>query len=191
MAFSPIPLVDPYEFSLFMRLGRAKSNARESWRHHTASPAKACPGAYGEKPGNCIFVEQQMTRLLSYTLLAIATLLTASLALAHHSFAMFDQSKTVTLQGTVKDFRWSNPHVFIQLLVKTEGGSEEEWSIEMTSPEHLARVGWRPGTLKPGDKVSLVIHPMHDGVKGGQYLSGTGPDGPLIGSAPASESPGK
>ena len=136
-------------------------------------------------------MEQQRTRLLSYTLLAIATLLTASLALAHHSFAMFDQSKTVTLQGTVKDFRWSNPHVFIQLLVKTEGGSEEEWSIEMTSPEHLARVGWRPGTLKPGDKVSLVIHPMHDGVKGGQYLSGTGPDGPLIGSAPASESPGK
>ena len=61
---------------------------------------------------------------------------------------MFDQSKKVTLQGTVKDFRWNNPHVFIQVLVKNDAGSEDEWSIEMTSPEHLARVGWRPGTLE-------------------------------------------
>ena len=89
----------------------------------------------------------------------IAAMLAASPALAHHSFAMFDQSKKVTLQGTVKDFRWNNPHVFIQVLVKNDAGGEEEWSIEMTSPEHLARVGWKPGTLKPGDKVTLVIHP--------------------------------
>jgi Family of unknown function (DUF6152) len=130
-----------------------------------------------------------MTRVLKYSVVAIAALLTASAALAHHSFAMFDQSKSVTVNGTVKDFRWTNPHVFIQLLVRTESGSEEEWSIEMTSPEHLARVGWRPGTLKPGDKVSLVIHPMRDGSDGGQYLSGTGPDGPLVGSpAPSGES---
>jgi len=123
-----------------------------------------------------------MSRGLNYALIVIATILTASTALAHHSFAMFDQSKTVTLQGTVKDFRWNNPHVFIQVMVKNDAGVEEEWSIEMTSPEHLARVGWKPGTLKPGDKVTLNIHPMHDGSKGGQYLSGTGPDGPLIGS---------
>ena len=92
---------------------------------------------------------------------------------------MFDQSKTVTLRGTVKDFRWTNPHVFIQLLVKNDQGNEEEWSIEMTSPEHLARDGWRPGTLKPGDKITLNIHPLHSNAKGGQYLSGTGPNGPL------------
>ena len=128
-----------------------------------------------------------MSRVLNFALIAIAAMLTASSALAHHSFAMFDQSKSVTLHGTVKDFRWNNPHVFIQLLVKTEGGSEEEWSIEMTSPEHLARVGWKPGTLKPGDDVTLVIHPMRDGSKGGQYLSGTGPDGPLIGTPRPSE----
>ena len=81
--------------------------------------------------------------------------------------------------------RWTNPHVFIQVLVKNDKGAEDEWSIEMTSPEHLARDGWRPGTLKPGDKVTLVIHPMRDGDKGGQYLSGTGPGGPLIGRATA------
>jgi hypothetical protein len=123
-----------------------------------------------------------MSRVLTYILTAVAVLLTASSALAHHSFAMFDQSKAVTLQGTVKDFRWSNPHVFIQLLVKNDAGNEDEWSIEMTSPEHLARVGWKPAALKPGDKVTLVIHPMRDGSTGGQYVSGTGPDGPLVGS---------
>jgi hypothetical protein len=124
-------------------------------------------------------------------LVAMAAMLAAGPALAHHSFAMFDQSKSVTLQGVVKDFRWANPHVFIQVLVKNESGSEEEWSIEMTSPEHLARVGWRPGTLKTGDPVTLVIHPMRDDTKGGQYISGTGPQGPLIGSPTPAESPTK
>ena len=99
---------------------------------------------------------------------------------------MFDQSKTVTLHGTVKDFRWTNPHVFIQLLVKNDQGNEEEWSIEMTSPEHLSRAGWRPGTLKPGDKVALIVHPLHSNAKGAQYLSGTGPKGPLLGEPPPS-----
>ena len=131
-----------------------------------------------------------MGRTLKYSLIAVAALLTASSALAHHSFAMFDQSKIVTMQGTVKDFRWTNPHVFIQLLVKTEAGTDVEWSIEMTSPEHLARVGWRPGTLKAGDAVTLNIHPMRDGTAGGQYVSGTGPDGPLAGS-PAPKGEGK
>ncbi len=131
-----------------------------------------------------------MNRVRKYTLIAVAAMVTASSAFAHHSFAMFDQSKEVPMQGTVKEFRWTNPHVFVQLLVKTDNGSEVEWSIEMTSPEHLARVGWRPGTLKPGDKVTLMIHPMRDGTAGGQYVSGTGPDGPLAGS-PAPKSEGK
>jgi hypothetical protein len=131
-----------------------------------------------------------MSRVLKYSFIAIAALLTAHSALAHHSFAMFDQSKTVTVQGTVKDFRWTNPHVFIQLLIKASDGTDVEWSIEMTSPEHLARVGWKPVTLKPGDKVTLEIHAMRDGSAGGQYVSGSGPDGPLAGS-PAPQGPGK
>ena len=113
---------------------------------------------------------------------ALVVLLVASSALAHHSFAMFDQSMTVTLEGAVKEFRWTNPHVFIEMLVKNDGGAEEQWSIEMTSPEHLARAGWRPATLKPGDAITLSIHPMREGIKGGQYLSGIGPNGPLVGS---------
>jgi hypothetical protein len=126
-----------------------------------------------------------MLKSCNHAVVALALALTASVALAHHSFAMFDQSKTITLQGAVTDFRWTNPHVFIELSVKNERGTAEDWSIEMTSPEHLSRAGWRPGTLKAGDKVTLNVHPMRDGVKGGQYLSGTGPDGPFAGSAPA------
>jgi len=125
-----------------------------------------------------------MGKALNRASTAVAVLLTAGSALAHHSFAMFDQSQTVTLQGTVSDFRWTNPHVFIELTVKNESGADEEWSIEMTSPEHLSRAGWRPGTLQAGDKVTLNIHPMRAGVKGGQYLSGVGPRGPLLGAAP-------
>ena len=115
---------------------------------------------------------------------ALSTLIAAGTALAHHSFAMFDQTKTIALTGAVKELRWTNPHVFIQVLVKNANGAEDEWSIEMTSPEHLSRTGWRPGTLKPGDQVTLNIHPLVDGDMGGQYLSGTGPSGPLIGTAP-------
>jgi len=132
-----------------------------------------------------------MKRVLNCTLVAAAVMLAASSAWAHHSFAMFDQSKILSMQGTVKDFRWTNPHVFIQLLVKNQDGSETEWSIEMTSPEHLVRVGWKPGTLKPGDKVTLNIHPMHDGSSAGQYVSGTGPDGPLAGTPTPSQGQSK
>lgn len=103
------------------------------------------------------------------------------LASAHHSSAMFDQSRSLTLQGVVKEFRWTNPHASVQLLVKGSGGREQEqWSIEMTSPEYLARAGWRPDTLRMGDAVSLVVHPMRDDTKSGFYVSGAGPRGPLI-----------
>src|SRR5262245_44840400 len=72
---------------------------------------------------------------------------------AHHSFAMFDPQRELTLHGVVKEFRWTNPHAFIQLTVPNgASGAEEEWSIELTSPEHLARAGWKPGTLKGGDE---------------------------------------
>ncbi len=103
---------------------------------------------------------------------------------AHHSSAMFDASRSLTLQGVVKEFRWTNPHAFIQVSTQGDGGPKAEWSIEMSSPEFLARAGWRPDTLKEGDVVSLVIHPMHDGTKSGDYVSGNGPRGSLIAASP-------
>ena len=102
-------------------------------------------------------------------------------AAAHHSFAIFDAKQSVTLHGVVKDFRWTNPHVFIQVMADGDAGAAAaEWSIEMTSPEHLARAGWKPGTLKSGDTITLVIHPVRDGSKGGQFVSRIAADGTQI-----------
>lgn len=103
---------------------------------------------------------------------------------AHHSFAMFDAKQSVALHGVVKEFRWTNPHVFIQLLANGDAGvAGGEWSIELTSPEHLVRAGWKPGTLKSGDEVTIVIHPIRDGSMGGQFVSGIAADGTPIGMA--------
>ena len=98
---------------------------------------------------------------------ALSALLMAvpALVLAHHSTAMFDQLRTRTLEGVVKEFRWINPHAFIQVLVKGGDGREEEWSIEMSTPRYLAKAGWTASTLRAGDAVNLVIQPMRDGTK--------------------------
>jgi hypothetical protein len=114
----------------------------------------------------------------------------ADTASAHHSFSMFDAKQSVTLHGVVKEFRWTNPHVFIQLMASGDGGvAAGEWSIELTSPEHLARAGWKPGTLKSGDKVTIVVHPIRLGSMGGQFVSGVAADGTPIGVAPAVHAP--
>ena len=104
-------------------------------------------------------------------------------ALAHHSGAMFDQEKSVTLAGTVTDFQWTNPHCWIQLTVKAAAG-DEDWSVEMGAPLQLFQGGWRPGTLKAGDEIEVVIHPMRDGTKGGLFVSAKSLGGKTLGKAP-------
>jgi hypothetical protein len=99
---------------------------------------------------------------------------------AHHSGAMFDSQKTITLQGTVKTFQWSNPHCWIQLLV-TQDGMTQEWSVEMAATTELYRSGWRPHTLQAGESVTIVVHPLRDGSSGAQFLSAAGPDGAPLG----------
>jgi len=120
-----------------------------------------------------------MLKMLSSLITAMAgysLLLWAPHAGAHHSFAMFDFQRDVTLLGTVKEFQWGNPHVFVDLLVPGESGVGV-WSVELTSPSHLVRNGWKPTTLRPGDQVSIVIHPLRDGRSGGTYVSGTRANG--------------
>jgi hypothetical protein len=126
-------------------------------------------------------------RSLGFSSVLCGALIVAGAASAHHSFAMFDQKQSITLQGSVRDFIWSNPHVFIQLMATDAKGKTAEWSIEMSSPEHLSRSGWKHGTLKPGDKATIVIHPTRDGSKGGQYLAGSGSKGLLPGSPPVAK----
>jgi hypothetical protein len=114
-------------------------------------------------------------------------MLLASSASAHHSHAMFDSGKQVTLVGTVKEFQWNNPHCWIQLLVADPNNADAapvEWSVEMGAPIQLIRHGWKPSSLKPGDKITLVINPLRDGRPGGEIVSATGPDGKPIGAVP-------
>jgi Family of unknown function (DUF6152) len=113
---------------------------------------------------------------------ATALLITCSAALAHHSFAMFDLEKNVTVEGTVKEFQFTNPHVWIQLLVPDGKGTEVEWSIEAGAPGMMIRQGWKGATLKPGDKVTLTMHPLRDGKPSGSLVKVVFPDGRVLGS---------
>jgi len=108
------------------------------------------------------------------SIIAIAALVALSLAApasAHHSFAMFDNQKSVTLEGTVKEFQWTNPHSWIQLIVTDSSGKPVEWSIEGGSPNGLSRSGWKRTSLKSGDKAVVVVHPLKDGTNGGSLVS--------------------
>jgi len=113
--------------------------------------------------------------------IALGLCLPAIPAEAHHSMAMFDQTKTVTLKGTVKQFQWTNPHCYIQLMVKDASGKDVEWSLEMGAPMYLYAKGWRPSALKPGMPVKVTINPLRNGDPGGVVLTATTADGKQIG----------
>ena len=95
----------------------------------------------------------------------------AASAWAHHSFALFDAQKNITLEGEVKQFQWTNPHTWIQLMVLDAAGKPMEWSIEGGSAATMSRQGWTRTALKTGDRVIVVIHPLKDGTRGGSLVS--------------------
>jgi len=104
----------------------------------------------------------------------------ASGALAHHSFAMFDHVNRVTLSGTVTQFQWTNPHVFIELDVSDGNGGTKHYSIECASPNVLMRVGWKYSDVKKGDKVTLLVNPLKNGDPGGMLETATLADGRVM-----------
>jgi hypothetical protein len=113
----------------------------------------------------------QMTTMklrVAAVLLAAGALYAAPLG-AHHSAAMFDDSKVVEVKGTVKQLQWTNPHVWLQV-VADENGTKKEWSIEGGSPNSLSRTGWRSTTFKPGDVVTVRVNPMKDGTPAGSFI---------------------
>ena len=113
--------------------------------------------------------------------LAVAAILFSSPSVAHHSGAMFDYDKSLTLAGTVKQFQWTNPHCWIELSVPGDHGVED-WSVEMGAPLQLYQGGWKPGTLKPGDEIKVVVRPVRDGTqKAGLFVSATRADGTVLG----------
>ena len=123
-------------------------------------------------------------------LLAGALLMGSALAVwAHHSFAMFDMQKDVALSGTVKSFSWQSPHCWLQVMVPEDTGSALEWSVEMGAPGMLYRHGWRQNSVRAGDKVTLVIHPLRDGRPGGSLVSLMLPDGTQLGQSGSGSTP--
>jgi hypothetical protein len=122
-------------------------------------------------------------------LIAAALLSVAIPALAHHSGAGVDRTRTITVKGVVKEFRWTNPHSWIDLEVRSDTGAVEVWSIEMNPPPFLIRAGWRSSTLKPGDEVSVTLNPMRSGDPGGIFVSVTLADGRVLGGRAGGPAP--
>lgn len=100
----------------------------------------------------------------------------AAPALAHHSFAMFDSASEVTLTGTVREFQWTNPHSWLQVVVE-RGGRTVEYSLELGSPNSMSRRGWRRTTFRPGDRITFAMNPMRDGSPGGSLVYAVDPQG--------------
>ena len=123
--------------------------------------------------------------LKSATLLAAATLVltAAPAAFAHHSYAEFNTEKKVTLQGTVKEFQWTNPHSWLLVNVPDSKGKAEQWAIELSSVSLLASRGWKPKTVMPGDKVAITFHPMRNGTHAGSYMAIKLPNGKTMGES--------
>jgi hypothetical protein len=107
----------------------------------------------------------------------VLALCVAGSAGAHHTAAGIDRTKTVTVEGTVKMFKWANPHAWIEVEVPDGKGGVATWNMEMTAPAGLVRAGWKSTTVKPGDKVKAVVQPMLDGTPGGLFVSITLPSG--------------
>jgi hypothetical protein len=115
--------------------------------------------------------------------------LLATPATAHHSFAMFDRDKTLTLTGTVKEFQWTNPHAWIYMMVSDDSGKTIEYGLEMQGTGQATKNGWRPDSVKIGDKVTVTMHPLKSGSHGGQLLAVVLPDGQRLAVTGAPPSP--
>lgn len=118
--------------------------------------------------------------MMTRTALAVAAMaLGAGAAQAHHSGSMFDATRTVTIKGTVTEFRWASPHAWIYLKVPGPGGTVD-YAAELSSINIIARRGWSKASLAPGEKVELSAHPMRDGTASGLLLTLKLPDGKVL-----------
>ena len=117
-----------------------------------------------------------------YVLLVIAgSIFVVQAAFSHHSNAMFDQERVVELSGTIKEFQFTNPHTWVQVMVADDNGSNVEWSLEWGSPNNLGRQGIRPSTFPPGSTVQIKTYPMKDGSPGGLFIGAKFTDGKVVG----------
>ena len=114
------------------------------------------------------------------SLLAMLMVVVRFTAAAHHSPAVFDRTKEVKLVGSVKEFRWSNPHSFIELDVRNEKGGTDTWAVEMNPPNYLVKAGWTSKTVKPGDMVTIMVNPLRTNEPVGKFVSIALPGGQVL-----------
>lgn len=120
---------------------------------------------------------------MSKIIIILVSLLALSpLSNAHHSSAMFDKAKVIETKATVREFQWTNPHVWIQVTIEKADGETEEWSIEGLGPNGLFRDGWRPHSFQPGDVVEIRFNPMRDGTRAGGFIGARFADGRIFGN---------
>jgi len=120
----------------------------------------------------------------------VIALFIAVTAYAHHSAAGIDQTKTVTQEGIVKQFKWANPHSWLEIEVPSSKGGTELWNLEMNPPSYLVRAGWKSTTVKPGDKIKFTARPFKNGDPGGLFVNVTLADGKVLGqNAPRGNGP--
>lgn len=117
--------------------------------------------------------------MLSAAVLSVVAL--AQAASAHHSQAMFDGARRITLTGVVKEFRWVNPHVGLKLMVQDEQGALVEWTLEGSALSQLRSRGWRRDSLAVGETLTVVVHPLRSGAPGGTMTRVFRADGSLVG----------
>jgi hypothetical protein len=118
---------------------------------------------------------------ISSLFVVIAAICCSSIALAHHSFALFDRDKLTTLNGTVREWKWANPHTWLTVVVRRANGAEEEWALVGSSPNMMSRWGWNAADINAGDKVVVDIHPARDGRPIGQLQTIFLADGKVLG----------
>ena len=114
-----------------------------------------------------------MTRKPKWFAIVCAALVLGQQATAHHGDNLFDRSRPMTLSGTVRLFRWSNPHTWLCVDVPNASGRQDEWVLQAPSVAVLGRYGWNSHAIQPGDKVSVQYAPRWDGKPGGQVMTVT------------------
>ena len=119
-----------------------------------------------------------------FRILCVLWLSIAASLLAHHSPAIFDRTKEVKLVGVVKEFKWGNPHSWIELDVRSDAGNTEQWSIEMNPPSYLVKAGWKSTTIKPGETVTVMINPLRTSEKAGKFVTITLTNGQVLKDTP-------
>lgn len=122
-----------------------------------------------------------MNTIFRYAPILVLSVIGATAVSAHHAVTAVDQSRTITIEGTIKTYEWTNPHVWIWVLVPDKNGGEAKvWGIESANLSMARRMGMNKDSFKPGDKVTMVINPMRDGREGGTFRKATFADGHVV-----------